>query len=656
MPAFTILTDSAQQKLQEAQTTGVAVTLTTFVVGDGGGFEVTPEATQTALVNQVFSAPLNSLTVDQQTGYLYARGIIPADEGGFTVREVGILDSDGELFAVGKTRNIEKPSVGESDISEVVIDIITDITNAELVEIQIDPSVVLATLADIDQRGLPPGGLTDYVLKKSSNQDYDAEWFDPAAGLNINVLAVVESVTLADSQTVVTFNTVGTAGVAVYIEGAREFGFTVDSPTQITLDTSYPAGTQLWAVQNEPAGTISAAAIAFTDTNNRFGAATDVQDVIDQLGEASKRAVGTSTGNLQQVGAFGGPTGAQTYWHSGNFTPGDYVEFAEFSTFGYDFIQAANAAAGRTLLNLGSAATRDVGTSNGQLMEVGAGGLLGNVVIHPTLPDFSALAPSGAYYAPSNSSGGGSFALHFRYTSTIGAFRLSNTPYENQFYLHSTDRSDKTSLNPPVEIWHTGNLSPVTTNTTQTITAEKKFSSPDFGSTLSVECTGVGALTAAVTYKFNSTVIGRAGFNNNGSFQVFPNTSTTPVFDITSQGEVVCESLNTRTTSDQRLKHNIRRVEVDYDKLDKLYLVRGFYNSLAGEGLEGQAFIGGIAQRIKEVFPHCVGVKPHDTLGESYTVDYPKLALAVALAELQRPLRYRMKRLFRQLWQALGGA
>ncbi len=123
---------------------------------------------------------------------------------------------------------------------------------------------------------------------------------------------------------------------------------------------------------------------------------------------------------------------------------------------------------------------------------------------------------------------------------------------------------------------------------------------------------------------------------------------------IESAGSVICTELRTTTSSDKRLKENVKAVGVDYDKLDKLILLTGRYNQFAGD-FAGQEFYGSIAQDVQAVFPHCVSVVKNDKFGETLAVDYPKLALAIALAELQRPLKSRLKRFFKSVWSAIKG-
>ena len=83
------------------------------MVGDGNGNAVTPEAGQTALVREVYRGTISRLTVspDQENQFI-AYLVLPEGVGGFTVREAGLLTTDGELYAVGSCAAIEKPENG----------------------------------------------------------------------------------------------------------------------------------------------------------------------------------------------------------------------------------------------------------------------------------------------------------------------------------------------------------------------------------------------------------------------------------------------------------------------------------------------------------------------------------------------------------------
>lgn len=108
-----ILTNRGKALEAASAAGGAPVVLDGFVVGDGNGSAVTPEAGQTALVREVYRGTISRLTVspDQENQFI-AYLVLPEGVGGFTVREAGLLTTDGELYAVGSCAAIEKPVNG----------------------------------------------------------------------------------------------------------------------------------------------------------------------------------------------------------------------------------------------------------------------------------------------------------------------------------------------------------------------------------------------------------------------------------------------------------------------------------------------------------------------------------------------------------------
>jgi len=253
-----------------AASSGDPVNLTHMAVGDGNGSDVTPDEAQTSLVREVYRATVNRVYRPDAVNYpalFAAELVIPASEGGFTMREVGIFDADGTLFALGNLPSTYKPEAGEGAFSDTIVRLEFLATNSDVVSIVFDPYVAVVTQNwisnNVTAATIIPGGTTEQVLRKASNADGDYEWADPTEA-NVVVNTIEETQTLAESQTVVTFTTVTNVGVAIYIDGARlpndasVDGWQADGSdaTKINLGKSYPAGTQLIAAQNEPASSL----------------------------------------------------------------------------------------------------------------------------------------------------------------------------------------------------------------------------------------------------------------------------------------------------------------------------------------------------------------------------------------------------------------
>lgn len=269
MAFYCIHTAVGLQLLAQAEATGTQIQLTHMAVGDGNGNPVTPAESMTSLVRERFRATVNRVYQDAENPLMFtAELIIPASAAGFTMREVGIFDSNGNLFVVGNLPDTYKPAASDGAFSDSVVRVPFMVSNASTVTLKIDPNVIVATqswiINNITPALLIPGGTTSQVLRKKSNADGDFEWSDPEFA-NIIVDVVEEEQTLAASQTTVTWATVTNTGLAVYIEGVRIVekagtdGWQIDSATpntQIILGKAYPAGTKILGVQNEPLGDV----------------------------------------------------------------------------------------------------------------------------------------------------------------------------------------------------------------------------------------------------------------------------------------------------------------------------------------------------------------------------------------------------------------
>lgn len=265
----TIYTTYGLAALTAAEASGVAITLTHMAVGDGNGNAVTPSQSQTGLVREMYRSTINRITRDPIDSTKFtAELVVPATEGGFTLREVGLFDSTGSLFAVGNLPATYKPADTEGAYSDTTVRMVFVSTNATVVNLYIDPNVTLATQSWIENNitaaTIIPGGTTHQVLRKINNTDGNYEWADPT-DVNIAVDIIEESQTLSGGQTVVTLATCTTIGLAVYIEGVRLIrGSGADQwdedptlpATRLILGQTYPAGSVILFVQNEPLGNV----------------------------------------------------------------------------------------------------------------------------------------------------------------------------------------------------------------------------------------------------------------------------------------------------------------------------------------------------------------------------------------------------------------
>ncbi|MDG0259987.1 phage tail protein [Escherichia coli] len=152
---YAILTNQGAARLANATMLGSKLNLTQMAVGDANGVLPTPDPAQTKLINQKRIAPLNLLSVaPNNQSQIIAEQIIPENEGGFWIREIGLYDDEGVLIAVANCPETYKPQLQEGSGRTQTIRMILVVTNTEAITLKIDPSVVLATRKYVDDEVL----------------------------------------------------------------------------------------------------------------------------------------------------------------------------------------------------------------------------------------------------------------------------------------------------------------------------------------------------------------------------------------------------------------------------------------------------------------------------------------------------------------------
>lgn len=144
---LSVVTTIGQGLLASALAAGTTVDLTTMKVGDGNGAATTPDVSQAQLVNDVYSAAVTSLSVvPGQPNWMQAELVIPAEAGGWFVREVGLF-AGANLFAVANFPETYKPVLGDGSARELTVRMVFQVGSTALVSINVDPSTVVLTQA-----------------------------------------------------------------------------------------------------------------------------------------------------------------------------------------------------------------------------------------------------------------------------------------------------------------------------------------------------------------------------------------------------------------------------------------------------------------------------------------------------------------------------
>lgn len=152
MPTYyALITTLGAQRLAEAQMSGTPLVFTEFAVGDGLGSEITPSAGMTSLVREVYRGDVNDVQIyPAAPRTIRIEGLIPASQGGFTIREAGFFNGAGELIVVASHPPTYKTTPDDGVIAEQYIRALIEYAGVEAIEVTADPDVVTATRHYVD--------------------------------------------------------------------------------------------------------------------------------------------------------------------------------------------------------------------------------------------------------------------------------------------------------------------------------------------------------------------------------------------------------------------------------------------------------------------------------------------------------------------------
>lgn len=163
---YTILTAVGRAKIANSQVTDSKINLSEMAVGDGGGDYYNPNDSQEKLRNEVWRDNIGSVEVDSDNpNWIVIEAIIPAEDGGFTVREVGIFDASNDLIAIGKYPETYKPVLDEGSAKDLYVRMIIEVSNASSVTLKIDPAVTIASRKYVDEKFNQMAGSVEEIQK-----------------------------------------------------------------------------------------------------------------------------------------------------------------------------------------------------------------------------------------------------------------------------------------------------------------------------------------------------------------------------------------------------------------------------------------------------------------------------------------------------------
>src|SRR5574343_557127 len=144
---YSLLTTEGAAAFANAPTTPVE--LIAIAVGDDAS---DPTISQTAMSSVQWSGAITDYVPDPQVpGRFTVSTIIPANEGGFTVRQLGLYGTNGKLLVIAKVGPTFKPLLAQGEAKELRGKLAVNASNLDHVTVNIDPNVIVATRAYVGE-------------------------------------------------------------------------------------------------------------------------------------------------------------------------------------------------------------------------------------------------------------------------------------------------------------------------------------------------------------------------------------------------------------------------------------------------------------------------------------------------------------------------
>ncbi|KIH84224.1 phage tail protein [Pseudomonas batumici] len=268
---FAILTQVGEAKQANADALGRPWLITDMGVGDANGTDPVPDRLQTRLINEWRRRPLNQLKIDPvNPAVIIAEQIIPADEGGKWIREIGLYDADGDLVAVANCAPSFKPVLSQGSGRTQIVRMNLIVSSAGNITLKIDPAVVLATREFVEQR------IMEELYKLDSKQSVRVA---TTANIVLAGLQTIDTVALVAGDRVLVKNQTVAKDNGLYIADAGVWKRSLDADTSakvtsallVSIEQGATLADSRWQLVTDGSIVLGTTALTFQDVT--FGLA-----------------------------------------------------------------------------------------------------------------------------------------------------------------------------------------------------------------------------------------------------------------------------------------------------------------------------------------------------------------------------------------------
>ncbi|EOD5432686.1 phage tail protein, partial [Vibrio parahaemolyticus] len=142
---FSYVTNVGIDKIEAAYNAGETINLIEMAIGDSNGAYVAPDSSFTNLVNEFARVALNEASTDGHLIHVISYIQPTAETAEKTLREYGIYDDEGDMIIYGAYPESLIPSLASAEHLQLEVENITELENADVVNVTVSPIVPHAT-------------------------------------------------------------------------------------------------------------------------------------------------------------------------------------------------------------------------------------------------------------------------------------------------------------------------------------------------------------------------------------------------------------------------------------------------------------------------------------------------------------------------------
>lgn len=171
-----IVTDIGEELIAKAVQENKKLNIVSLAAGDGNGTFYKPTSDMTALKNECWRGDIKSYSIDSiSRNVIKVSSVVPSTVGHFVLRELALFDDNDNMIAIANAPDLLKAVLEEGALTEAVVYMRVAFSNTDVVNIQVNTSVVYATVQELEAHENDENAHKELFLKKVDETDFTAE-------------------------------------------------------------------------------------------------------------------------------------------------------------------------------------------------------------------------------------------------------------------------------------------------------------------------------------------------------------------------------------------------------------------------------------------------------------------------------------------------